>query len=632
MAISPTPVEIAQFGDFEVDLRSRELRSRNNRASVRLPDQSFEVLAMLLQHPGELVTREDIRKRLWPADTFVDFDHGLNNAVKRLRDALRDSAETPQFVETLPRRGYRFIAQVKRLDRPEQTSPATETARGGSLFTKLKTRQARLALAVTLMGLAILLVATDKRIWSQPGTTRRVMLAVLPFENLSERPQEDYFSDGLTDELITQVGGLEPARLGVIARTSAMQYKHAGKSSSQVGHELGVDYILEGTVRREGSLVRVAIKLVQVKDQTLLWTQSYERNLGHILAFHGEVARDVARRIQVQLTPQERAALSAVRPVDPQAYEAYLKGRYFWNKFTNPDFRKSVEYFQQAIEKDPNYAPAYASLAASYANLVEFGEPPMDLYLKSEECARKAIELDGASSDAYATLAWSLFYYHHDWEAAQRAILQAIELNPSNSYAHMLYAKYLAALGRFGEAREQAERAHQADPVSLAVNVVLAQVFFYERQYNAALEQLNKMLEMDRNFPPTYWTLAHVYEATGKQDKACENMLKTFDIGSGHVPWFTELDRVRVRSGWRAAWEQWIQGVLDPTSTGYLQPYYLVGPYLNLGHDGEAVAWLAKAAEVHDVEIVFINVDPRFDRLRTNARFEEIVSSLHFPK
>jgi TolB-like protein/DNA-binding winged helix-turn-helix (wHTH) protein/Tfp pilus assembly protein PilF len=629
MAIS-TAFEIAQFGEFEADLRSRELR--RNRTSVRLPHQSFEVLAMLLEHSGELVTREDIRKRLWPGDTFVDFDHGLNNAVNRLREALGDSAEAPRFVETLPRRGYRFIAEVRRPNRrPDRTSPPTEL----TFVPPAKRRIGRLMLTAALIGFVILFIATvylaGPRIWGNHAHAERVKLAVLPFERLGGQSEEDYLSDGLTDELITQLGGLEPAHLGVIARTSAMQYRRSGKSARQVGHELGVDYVLEGTVMREGNLVRVAVKLVQVTDQTLLWTESYERNLDHMQVLHGEVVRDVARRIQVQLTPQRQATLSPARPVNPDAYEAFLKGLYFWNRFTNPDLHKSVEYFQLAVEKDPNYAPAYASLAASYANLVEFGEPPMDLYLKSEEAARRAIELDGASSQAYATLAWSLFYYHHDWKEAQRDLLRAIELNPSNSYAHMLYAKYLAALGRFDEAREHAERARQADPMSLGVNVVVAQVLFYARQYDAALKQLGKLLEADRNFPPTYWTLAHVYEAMGKQDEACQSMLKTFELGSGHEPWFTQLENVRVRSGWRAAWAQWIKATLDIGGPGYLQPYYLVEPYLDLGRDEEAVAWLVKAAEVHDVEIVFIKVDPRFDRLRANPRFQEIVSSLRFP-
>jgi TolB-like protein len=480
--------------------------------------------------------------------------------------------------------------------------------------------------------MAVSVYLVGRRFWPQHQQARRVMLAVLPFENLSGQPEEDYFSDGLTDELITELGGLEPVHLGVIARTSAMQFKHTTKNASQIGHDLGADYVLEGTVRREGNRARVAVKLVQVSDQTNLWAKSYERNLGDVLAFHADMAADVARRIQIQLAPRSQATLAAARSVDPDAYEAYLKGLYVWNKFTNPDLHKSAEYFQQAIEKDAGYAPAYAGLAASYVNLVEFGEPPIDFYLKSEAAARKAIELDDTSSQAHATLAWSLIYYHHDWDAAQRSLLRAVELNPSNSYARMLYAKYLAAMGRFNQAQEQAQRARQIDPVSPAVNVVEAQVLFYGRQYEAALRQLARLQAMEGDFPPIYWTRAHIYEAIGKEDDACQNMLKTFDLGSGHVPWFAELEKVRVRSGWRAAWEQWIQGMLDPKSPGYLQPYYLVEPYVDLGRDEEAITWLGRAAEAHDVEIVFVKVDPRFDRLRANPRFQEIVHSLNFPE
>jgi TolB-like protein len=508
---------------------------------------------------------------------------------------------------------------------PQPPTPTAET-RG---------RPSPLGVASGIVGLVFVMTISaylvGRRLWPQHEQARRVMLAVLPFENLSGQPEEDYFSDGLTDELITELGGLEPVHLGVIARTSAMQFKHA-KNASQVGHELGVDYILEGTVRREGNRVRVAVKLVRVSDQTNLWAESYERNLGNILAFHADMAGDVARRIQIQLAPRRQATLAAARPVNPDAYEAYLKGLYVWNKFTNPDLHKSAQYFQQAIEKDAGYAPAYAGLAASYVNLVEFGEPPIDFYLKSDAAARKAIELDDTSSQAHATLAWSLIYYHHDWEAAQRSLLRAVELNPSNSYARMLYAKYLAAMGRFNDAQKQAQRARQIDPVSPAVNVVEAHVLFYGRQYDAALGQLAKLQEMEGDFPPIYWTRAHVYEAIGKQDEACQNMLKTFDLGSGHLPWFAELEKVRVRSGWRAAWEQWIQGMLDPKGTGYVQPYYLVEPYVDLGRDEEAITWLGRAAEAHDVEIVFIKVDPRFDRLRANPRFQEIVHSLNFPE
>jgi TolB-like protein len=460
----------------------------------------------------------------------------------------------------------------------------------------------------------------------------RAILVVLPFENLSHQPEEDYLSDGLTDELITELGGLDPQQLGVIARTSALHYKGIDKSAAQVGKELGVNYVVEGTVRREGNRVLVAVKLVQASDETNLWAGRYERDVRDISQFDDDVARDLARNIQIQLKPRGQAALAARRPANPQAYEAYLRGLYFWNKFTNPDLHKSVEYFQEAIAQDPNYAPAYAGLGAAYVQLIEFGESPADLYPKSEVAARKAIELDDTLGQAYETLTWSLIHYHYDWAAAEQAYRRALELNPSNSYAHASYAKYLAALGRFDQAREEAERARQIDPASLPIYVVTAQVLFYQKRYDEAFQRLAKAEEMDRNFPPTYWTLAHVYEATGRQDEACRSMLKAFDVGSGHVPWFAELDGIRLHQGWRKAWQEWVRGMLDPQSGGFVQPYTLVEAYVNLERDDEALAWLQKAADAHDIEIVFLKVDPRFDRLRKNPRFGQIVESLNFPR
>lgn len=611
---------VLRFGAFEADLRAGELRKHGLR--VRLQEQPFQILAMLLERPGEAVTREELRQKLWPADVFVDFDQGLNNAIKKLRLALGDSAENPRFVETLARHGYRFIAPVNGTER----APA---ARGWPARL-LRPRIAAIILAV-LVGVGYFGWRSFRPHAKSPAG--KVMLAVLPFDNFSGDPGQDYFSDGMTEEMIAQLGNLDPQRLGVIARASAMQYKHSPKGAAQIGKELGVDYILEGSVRREGARARVTAQLIQVSDQTHLWAQSYERDLGRILALQSEVAQAIARQIELKLTPQQRARLASTRPVDPEAHEAYLKGLYFWNRFTNPDFHKSIEYFQEAIEKDPAYAPAYAGQAASYVQLVEFGEPPSDFYPKSEAAARKALELDETLSQAHAVLSWSLMYYHHDWGATERALLRALELNPSNAHARTYYAKYLAAVGRFDEAREQIERARQTDPVSLAINVVVAQIRFYARQYDAALAQLAKTREMDPNFPPTYWTLAHVYEALGKNDEACQYMLKTFDLGSGHVPWFAQLENLRVRSGWRAAWQQWIKGILGSQAQGaYAQPYDLVEAYLDLGRDAEAIEWLRKAAEVRDPEIAFINVDPRFDRLRSNPRFQEIVRSLNFPQ
>jgi len=612
---------VLRFGAFEADVRAGELRKHG--LKIKLQEQPFQILAMLLERPGEVVTREQLRQKLWPADVFVDFDQGLNNAIKKLRLALGDSADNPRFVETLARHGYRFIAPVDGIQR----APAVRRW-------PVRMQEARVAAIIILA----VVVGMGYFGWRKlrpeaKPPAGKIMLVVLPFDNFSGDPGQEYFSDGLTEEMIAQLGGLDPQRLGVIARASAMQYKHSGKGAAQIGRELGVDYILEGSVRREGGRARVTAQLIQVSDQTHLWAQSYERDLGHILALQSEVAQAIAHQIEIKLTPQQRARLASTRSVNPEAHEAYLKGIYFWNKFTNPNFHKSVEYFREAIEKDPAYAPAYAGMAVSYANLVEFGEPPNDFYQKSEAAARKAIEIDETSSQAHAVLSWALVYYHHDWSAAEREFRRALELNPSNADARTYYARFLAALGRHNEAREQIERARQTDPVFLAINVVLAHVLFYARQYDAALAQLAKMREMDPNFPPTYWTLAHVYEALGKNDEACQYMLKTFDLGSGHVPWFAHLEQVRVRSGWRAAWEQWIQGFLEAQARAeYVQPFPLVEAYLNLGRDAEALQWLRRAADLRDIEIVFLKVDPRFDRLRSNPRFDEIVRSLNFPQ
>lgn len=459
------------------------------------------------------------------------------------------------------------------------------------------------------------------------------MLVVLPFENLSRDPEQEFFSDGMTEEMITQLGGLDPQRLGVIARASAMQYKHSTKSAAEIGRELGVDYLLEGSARRADGRVRITAQLIQVRDETHMWAESYERDLRDILVLQRDVAAAIAQQIRLTLSADTRALLAQPRPVIPEAHEAYLKGLYLWNKMTIEGFYKSIEYFQQAIEKDPGYAPAYSGLAASYVGLVEFGQlPPSDAYPKSAAAARKALEIDETSSQAHAALQWSLVYYDHDWAAAERGFRRALELNPSNADARTQYAKYLAALGRFDQALEQIERARQMDPVSLFINVTAAQVLFYSRRYDAALAQLAKMREMDPNFPPTYWTLAHVYEAMGKNAEACQAIAKTYDLASGHAQGAIQFEEMRMRSGWRAAWQQNIKEMLESRARGgYVQPYLFVEPYLALGRDAEAIESLHAAAEIHDNEIVFIKVDPRFDRLRANPRFQEIVRSLKFP-
>jgi TolB-like protein len=567
---------VVHFGVFHVDLRAGELSK--NGVKVRLQEQPFQILALLLEHAGEVVSREELRQRLWPADTFVDFDHSLGTAINKIREALGDSADNPRFVETLARRGYRFIAPVSR-------------------------------------------------------PTGKVMLAVLPFDNLSGDPEQEYFSDGLTEEMIAQLGNLDPQRLGVIARATAMQYKHTNKGAKQIGQELGVDYLLEGSVRREAGRARVTAQLVQVADQTHVWAQSYERDLRDILVLQRDVAGAIAQQIRLTLNADTRARLASTRPVDPEAHEAYLKGLYFWNKFSIPALNKSLEYFQQAIDKDPGYAQGYAGLAASYGILGNFGVlPPREAYPKAKAAAKKALEIDEGLSEAHSQLGWETLFYERDWTGAEREFRRAIELNPSNAIARDGLAMYLAALGRLDGAVAEIRRARDLDPLSLVINGDLGMILFFARQYDQALDHLQKTREMDPSFPPTYLHMGHAYEAKGMPEEAYQMYLKSITLSGGSQKFRAALEQAHAEGGWRGAWQKAIDLVRQLQARGeYPDAYGVAERYMSLGDKNQALDWLLKAADERTFMVVFAKVDPRFDGLRSEPRFAELLRRIGLP-
>ncbi|HKV41528.1 MAG TPA: winged helix-turn-helix domain-containing protein, partial [Blastocatellia bacterium] len=447
---------ILRFGPFEAELQAGELRKQG--LKVRLQDQPFQILVMLLERPGELVTRQEIHQKLWPADTFVGFDHGLNNAINRLREALGDSAETPRFIETLPRKGYRFIALVagdgQLAEYPAAAAtPVVETrpldprssARPRFLVTILVC-----CFALALAGMVYL---GWRRMRATPASSSKyVMLAVLPFQNLSGDPSQDYFSDGLTEEMIAQLGALSPDQLGVIARTTTMAYKHTSKSVQQIGSELGVAYVLESSVRRDGDQVRISVQLVRVHDQVHVWAHSYDRHISHSIELQEEVARAVAEQIEVKLSPAFRGRTNP-HPLDADANEAYLRGRYFWNQFTSEGYRKAITYFEKAIERDPNFAEAYSGLADSYHFLmVTDSMPTSDGNPKGLAAARRAVFLGGNLAESHASLAVALARSEWNWSGAEVELKRAIALNPSYSMAHRIYAANLGTTGRHHEA------------------------------------------------------------------------------------------------------------------------------------------------------------------------------------
>ncbi len=434
-----------RFGVFEVDLRSGELRKQG--LKIKLQGQPIQILALLLERPGELVTREELREKLWPADTFVDFEHGLNAAIKKLRAALGDSADSPRFVETLHRRGYRFIASVEGLGatvRPPEIvrKPAAPLAAG------VHRRNAWVA-ALTLMALVAMLFGLNVGGWRERllggvGPVPIESLAVLPLENLSGDPEQEYFVDGMTDALISDLGRIRALR--VISRTSTMQYKETRKSLPQIARELNVDAVIEGSVLRAGKQVRITVKLMRAEPEQQLWTQSYERDFSEILALQREVARAVAREIKIALTPEEQARLAIASSVNPGAYESYLRGRYHLATETNDGMELAIEYFQQALEKDPNYALPYAGLAEAYQMVGSRGLLPRSAAItRAKAAAEKALEMDPALGEAHYSLGF-IRYWSWDWSGAERAFKRAIELSPSNVHAYRWYSQYLILL------------------------------------------------------------------------------------------------------------------------------------------------------------------------------------------
>jgi TolB-like protein/DNA-binding winged helix-turn-helix (wHTH) protein len=455
---------LLRFDNFELDVRAGELRKSGSK--LRLQGQPIQVLAALLNSAGELVTREDLRAQVWPAETFVDFDHSLHNAIAKIRETLGDSAETPRYIETLPRRGYRFIGSVEKVGtlEPAQTAPAEETLIPPAQVSRSKSRivsPAMLLAAVALVALIAVFVVQPRRAGSTPVVRS---IAVLPMDNFSGDPGQEYFVDGMTDQLITDLAQFGSLR--VISRTSVMRYKGTKKSLPEIARELNVDGIIEGSVMRSGQRVRIQAQLLYGPTDRHLWAQTYERDLGDVLAMQSEVAQAIAQQVKVQVTPQLQARLGSARPVNPEAYEAYLRGRYYlWNQFTTAHpLNLAKGYFEEAIRKDPGFALAYSGLADAYAYLAFYRQmSPEPAFRAAEEAARHALTLDNNIGEAHDTLAMLSWRHNWDWEAAEREFDQAIALAPSYSCAHEDHAAYLSFRGRRSEAEAEVAKSLELD-------------------------------------------------------------------------------------------------------------------------------------------------------------------------
>ena len=635
---------MVRFGTFEADLYTRELRKSGLR--IKLHGQPFEVLALLLERPGAVVAREELRQKLWMSNTFVDFDHGVNTAINRLREALGDSAENPRFVETIPRRGYRFIAPVQTLnsrglspssESPFQNSPYPQPQRieAASLSSR-SSRRLGIIFALALMlalGLFVMVPFSSIRgrffVYTNPPKVQS--LAVLPLVDLSRDSDQEFFADGMTEELTTDLAKISALR--VISRTSAMSYKGSKKPLEEIAAELNVDAVVEGTVARFGDHVRVTANLIQASPEKHLWAESYERDVGDALTLQGEIAQAVAREIRVKLTQQEQHLLAAARPVNPEAHDLYLRGLYSMRGMESAgSSEKAIKYFQQAIEKDPSYAAAYSALSGVYSIWIPgMTRSPRNLMPKAREFARKALALDSTLVDAHSELGMIALYYDWDWSAAEKEYKQTMALNPNHVWAHEWHARGLATQGRTEEAIAEAKRVLALSPTPLEWDYPIW-VFILARRYDLARERAQELLEVAPNWVWGHFEMAQIYEQEGQLPEAAQESLKTDELFGMDPQRVMQLKASLAKSGAKGYWKRTLENYRESAKSNYVPSVLVAEACVRVGDKECAFEWLKRGFEERDDLMINLKVEPVFDSLHSDRRFQDLVRRVGIPQ
>ena len=657
-----------RFGEFTLDADQRVLLREAK--PVPLTPKAFNTLLMLVENSGRIVGKEELMSRLWP-DTFVE-DANLTFNVQQLRKSLGDSARRPRYIETVARRGYRFIAEVEEVlsdSAPEgsqvtrrfETVAAQTQSEGNRNSDAVTEQKAEAAVSVTpampkvvagestptrsAARLRIVIVAATvvaaillagglllrRHSSAQPQPSgERVMLAVVPFENLTGDAGQEYFSDGLTEEMITQLGSLDPQHLGVIARTSVMHYKESRAPLDQIGRELGVQYVLEGSVRRDSNDVRVTVQLIRVRDQTPVWSRQYDRQLRGLLILQREIGREVADQIQLTLGKHKSVEPGGQPPLSPQQYEAYdlyLKGQYFWNKRTVEGFQQAIDYFQRAADTDATYARAYVGLADSYVLIGGYsGHPQAEFRQKARAAALRAVELDENSAEAHTALALIVQNYDWDWQTAEREFRRAIELNPNYATAHHWYAEHLTWRGRFDEAFSESARARQLDPLSLIIAADHGAILYYSRQYDRAIEQFRAVRELDPSFLRAN-LIVSAYAQKGLFAEALADIERRRpDHDPPNAPWYWSGQAYAYgRTGQRVQAQHALQELVSVNRKQEVDASAFVWAYVGMGDKDQAFAWLEKAYSQHSNVLTNLKVEPYFDPLRDDPRFKDLL-------
>jgi TolB-like protein/DNA-binding winged helix-turn-helix (wHTH) protein len=608
------PVRIARsyrFDTFTLNVKTGEL----TRADVRLPlrEQPLQLLLLLLEQPGELVTREALVNRLWPSGTFVDFERGLNKAINHLREVLGDSADEPRFIETLPRKGYRFIAPVTRDEEtPEKSPPLRSPVRS-------KTRRWWIGLAAAAAAcLAIVVGANIGGLRDRVATRWRSApqisaLAVLPLENLSHDPEQEYFADGITDALITDLAKVTNAR--ITSRTSIMRYKGAKKTIREIGRELKVDAVVEGTVMRSGNRIRITAQLIQVSTDMHLWAESYDRDVSEILTVQNEVATDIARRVSGLVRP-----LAQAQRVNGEAYGSYLKGRYFFYQYTSLGWQQSIDSFNRAIASDPGFALAYSGLADAYIVAGAYGSiRGAEALAHGKAAAAHALELDDKLASAHYALATAYAWYDWDWKNAEKEFRRALELDPNDALGRNWYGGYLSLRGHHDEAVDEHERARELDPFSLIINANLARSLYWARRYDDAILQARKTLKMDPRF---YVALFWLEGSLRHRNLFREAVALRLAISTPERA--QSIEHTFKTAGF--------QGVLREDGENFKNNGELISAarcFAQVGEKREALALLEDCADHRCASMATIKAEPDFDVLRSETRFQNLLERVH---
>jgi TolB-like protein/Flp pilus assembly protein TadD len=572
------PSERIQLGQFVLDIGRYELSCDGKPVPLeRIP---MDLLILLVREGGRLVSRDEILERLWGKDTFFDTDNSINTAIRKIRRALNESPENPRCIETVLGKGYRFKAAAENHARARVVS-------------------------------------------ERPS----IMLALLPFENLSGDPGQEYFSDGLTEETIMRLGRMSPHRMGVIARTSSMAYKRTSKSIRQIGEELGVDYVVEGSVRREAGRVRVTAQLIRVQGQIHLWADNFDHPLQSILEVHEMIASAIATQVKLKLTPDEQSKSPNRHRQNQEAYDQYLRGRYHHAKVTFAELQKAIGYFRRATELDPELAVAHSGLAESYIRLpITSDVPAAEAFASARAAVSKALQLDPYSAEAHSCGAAIQFWFEWDFASAERSARKAIALNSNYSPAHLYLAHILSNLGRHEEALPVIRQALIIDPFSLITNTMLGQFLYHAAQLEHSLQQLRATLDMESRFWVAHVCLAKTCEQLGMYSEALSACDKAWEFSGGNTEALSLAGYIHAVVGEREKADAKIQQMRELQRERYIPPYNLALVYAGLGQTEDALYYLEQAFEQHDVHMPFL-LDHKWDRLRPEPRFTALLRS-----